>query len=145
MSEGIDLEALMGQVGEMQQQLMAAQEAAAAQVVEGVAGGGVVRIRVTGGMDFQAVELSPEVIDPDDPELLADLVLAALHDAVAKAHQLQTQAIGFDPASVDLGGLLGGPGSELAAADDDLDEDEDDAEDDEEDGDPAGDAGAGGR
>jgi hypothetical protein len=145
MSEGIDLEALMGQVGEMQQQLMAAQEAAAAQVVEGVAGGGVVRIRVTGGMDFQAVELDPEVIDPGDPELLADLVLAALHDAVAKAHQLQTQAIGFDPASVDLGGLLGGgPGSVLDAADDDEDED-DDGDDDEEDDDPVGAAGAGGR
>lgn len=133
MTEGFDLEALMGQAAQMQQQLMAAQQAAAAQVVEGSAGGGVVTVRVTGGMEFQAVEIAPEVIDPADPAMLADLVLAALHDAVARVNELQAQAIGFDPTALDLGGLLGAGDDEDddGAGDDEDDDDEDDEDDDE--------------
>jgi DNA-binding YbaB/EbfC family protein len=109
MSEGFDLGALLDSATQMQQQLVAAQAAAAAQVVEGQAGGGVVKITVNGGMEFQAVEIAPEAIDPDDPEMLQDLVLAALHDAVARVNDAQAQAMGgFDPTSLDLGGLLGG-------------------------------------
>ena len=78
---GFDFGALMEQAGQVQAQLLAAQEQAAATVVEGVAGGGAVRIAVTGGFEFQSVTISPEAVDPDDVEMLQDLILAALRDA----------------------------------------------------------------
>lgn len=130
MSEGFDLGALLDSANQMQQQLAAAQEAAAAQVVEGQAGGGVVKVSVNGAMVFQSVEIAAEAIDPSDPEMLQDLVLAALHDAVARVNEAQTQAMGgFDPTSLDLGGLLGG--GDPAALGMPLDDDEDDDDDDE--------------
>ena len=103
---GFDFGALMEQAGQMQSQLMAAQEQAATTVVEGVAGGGAVRIAVTGAFDFQSVTIAPEAVDPDDVEMLQDLILAALRDA---ADEIQGLAQGgLDLGGMDLGGLLGG-------------------------------------
>jgi nucleoid-associated protein EbfC len=99
------------------QQAMSASQAAADQEVEGSAGGGVVRVTVTGAGEVRAVRIDPAVVDPDDVEGLEDLVLAALRDAHAQAARLHEQAMGgFDPSSM-LGGLLGGGA-------DDLDDDE---------------------
>src|SRR5207253_3575769 len=98
-----DMNDLLKQAQQMQQQLMDAQEAAAEQVVEGQSGGGVVKVTVTGGMEFQSVTIDPDAVDPDDVAMLEDLVLAAIHDAVAKANQLTQQAMG----GLDLGGLGG--------------------------------------
>jgi DNA-binding YbaB/EbfC family protein len=98
------LDGLLSQAMEMQQQMMEAQAQAADELVEGQAGGGAVRVRVTGGMVFEAVEIAPEAVDPDDVEMLQDLVLAALHDAVARVNELQAQSLGG------LGDLLGGSG-----------------------------------
>lgn len=91
---GFDMGSLLDSAMQMQQQLLAAREEAAAQVVEGVAGGGVVRIEVTGGLEFRKVTIDPAAVDPDDLTLLEDLVLAALHDAVARANELQGEAMG---------------------------------------------------
>lgn len=103
---GFDFGALMEQAGQMQAQLVAAQEQAASTVVEGVAGGGAVRIEVTGGFEFQSVTIAPEAVDPDDVEMLQDLILAALRDAVDEIGALQRG--GIDLGGMDLGGLLGG-------------------------------------
>ena len=85
----------------------------------GSAGGGAVRIRITGGGEPIAVHIDPVAVDPDDVEGLEDLVLAALRDAHAAAGRLQEQAMGgFDPSAL-LGGGLGGV---LGAGDDDEDE-----------------------
>ena len=105
MSDTPDLNAILAQAQAMQEQLLSAQAEAAEQVVEGVSGGGVVHITVTGGMDFQSVTIDPKAVDPDDVEMLQDLVLAALHDAVAKANAAQQAAMGSFGG---LGGLLGG-------------------------------------
>lgn len=102
-----DLGQLMAQAQQMQEQLMAAQAEAAEQVVLGQAGGGVVRVEVTGGMEFQSVTIDPAAVDPDDVEMLQDLVLAALHDAMAKVGDMQqglTSGLGLGGG---LGGLLG--------------------------------------
>jgi DNA-binding YbaB/EbfC family protein len=97
---------LMKQATKLQEQLLAAQQAAAEQVVEGHAGGGVVKVTVTGGSEFLKVEIDPSAVDPDDVGMLEDLVLAAIHDAMGKVHDLTQQAMGgFDPGG--LGGLLG--------------------------------------
>lgn len=103
---GFDFGALMEQAGQMQAQLLAAQEQAATTVVEGVAGGGAVRIAVNGAFEFQSVTIAPEAVDPDDVEMLQDLILAALRDA---ADEIQGLAQGgLDLGGMDLGGLLGG-------------------------------------
>lgn len=93
-----------GIMGSMVEGLQRVQEARDA-TYEGVAGGGAVRIRATGAMDYEAVELRPDVLDDGDPELVADLVLAALRDLAAKQLAAQTEAMGGMP---DLGSLGGG-------------------------------------
>ena len=98
-----DMNDLLKQAQQMQEQLMQAQAAAAEQVIEGQSGGGVVKVTVTGGMEFRSVTIDPAAVDPDDVELLEDLVLAAIHDAVAKVNELSQQAMG----GLDMGGLGG--------------------------------------
>lgn len=98
---GLDLGGLMEQAAEMQQQMAAAQAAAAETVLEGVAGGGAVRVEVTGTGEFRSVRIEPAAVDPDDVAMLEDLVLAALHDASARMAELQAESLGG------LGGLLG--------------------------------------
>ncbi len=83
MSQEPDLGGLLRQAQEMQERLVAAQAEAAERVVEGQAGGGVVKVTVTGAFDFRSVTIDPSAVDPDDVEMLQDLVLAAIHDAVA--------------------------------------------------------------
>ena len=100
-----DLSALLEAAQGMQQNLMAAQAAAAEEEVEGHAGGGLVRVTVTGGMEFKAVHIDPKAVDPEDVEMLEDLVLAALHDAVHQANELNSQAFG----NLGISGLPGMP------------------------------------
>ncbi len=95
---------LLKQAQKMQEQLLAARAEAETQEVEGQAGGGMVKVRVTGGMEFVGVTIDPSVVDPDDVSMLEDLVLAAIRDAVTKAGQISEQAMG----GLDLGGLGSG-------------------------------------
>lgn len=99
--QGLDAGALGGLL-EQAQQMMAAQAEAADVEVEGVAGGGVVRIRATGTGQVLGVTIAPEVVDPSDVTLLEDLVLAALHDVNAQLAEIQRAALG------PLGDLFGG-------------------------------------
>ena len=99
----LDMNAILQQAQQMGEQLMAAQQEAAAQVHEGQAGGGAVKITMTGGFEFESVTISPAAVDPDDVEMLQDLVLAALNDVM-------TQAGAGQGGGLDLGGLLGGGG-----------------------------------
>lgn len=91
---GLDLGSLMEQAAGLQAQFAAAQEQAQASVVEGAAGGGVVRISVTGGFEFQSVQIEPAAVDPSDVDMLQDLVLAALNDAVSQVNELQQGSLG---------------------------------------------------
>ena len=105
-----DMNDLFRQAMAMQEQLMAAQQEAAEQTVTGSAGGGLVRVVMTGSGDPTEVHIAPDANDPDDPDLLEDLVLAALRDAIHQVRALQASTMG----GLDLGGLaglggLGGP------------------------------------
>ncbi len=95
---------LLKQAQKMQEQLLAARAEAEEQEVEGQAGGGVVKVRVTGGMEFRSVTIDPSAVDPDDVTMLEDLVLAAIRDAVAKAGEVSEKAMG----GLNLGGLGSG-------------------------------------
>lgn len=98
-----DLGSLMAQA----QQMLAGAQEAAAEIVEGSSGGGMVKIQVDGNFDVHSVTIDPSVVDPDDVEMLNDLVLAALRDASTQLQESQSGAMGgLDIGG--LGGLLGG-------------------------------------
>ena len=103
MSEQFDMGALLEQAQAVQQQLLEAQAAAAERVAEAQAGGGAVKIAITGGMEFKSVTIDPKAVDPNDVEMLQDLVLAACNEAVARAQELTQEAVG----ALDLGDLGG--------------------------------------
>jgi DNA-binding YbaB/EbfC family protein len=107
-AEGPDMGGLLSQMQQMQERLMEVQQTAAEQVVEGSAGGGVVTVQVTGGMDVVNVTIDPSVVDPADVEMLQDLVLAAMRDAIARANELNRQALGGLGLGGGLEGLIGG-------------------------------------
>jgi len=95
-----DMNKLMQQAQQMQQQMQAAQEELAKEVVEGSAGG-MVTVKASGNGEIVEVKISPEAIDPDDPAMLEDLVLAACNGALRSAQQLMESR---------LGGIAGGLG-----------------------------------
>jgi DNA-binding YbaB/EbfC family protein len=107
---GFDLGGLLEQAQAMQQQMVEAQEQQAAQILTGSAGGGKVTIEVTGTGQYRKVSIDPEAVDPEDVELLEELMLAALNDATSQIAELQEQSMGgMDlPDMGNLGGLLGG-------------------------------------
>ncbi len=97
----MDMNKMMKQVQEMQAQMARAQEELAAETVEASAGGGIVRVKATGAGEVIGVKIAPEAIDPDDPEMLEDLVLAAVNEALRNAQELMQSR---------LGGAMGGLG-----------------------------------
>src|SRR2546421_584684 len=84
----MDFEKLMQQAQQMQEQMAKAQEELAGETVEASAGGGMVTVKATGALEITEIKISPEAIDPQDPELLADTVLAAVNEALRSAQQL---------------------------------------------------------
>ena len=104
----MDLNKLMQQAAQMQEQLMAAQTDLAGQEFEGTAGGGVVTAVMTGDGKLQSIKLDPSVIDPSDPEMLGDLVVAAVNQAAKAIADASEAQMGDVTGGLDLGGLLGG-------------------------------------
>ncbi len=104
----LDLQALMQQAQQMQQQLMSAQAELATAEVLGQAGNGLVHVRMTAAGQVQSVKIDPKVVDPEDVEMLQDLIVGALHDAARAAQELQAEKMG--PLASGLGGMGGGLG-----------------------------------
>ena len=96
---------MLKQVQKMQQQMMEAQEALKHEEVEASAGGGMVKVKVSGDLQVKAITIAPEAIDPDDPELLQDMVLAAVTEALRAAQELQQSRLGGLTGGMDLGSL----------------------------------------
>ena len=98
----MDLNKLMQQAQEMQAQMAKAQEELKNETVEASAGGGMVTVKATGGLEIVEIKISPDAIDPDDPDLLADMVLAAVNEALRSAQGLVESKLGSA-----MGGLQG--------------------------------------
>ncbi|QKG83054.1 YbaB/EbfC family nucleoid-associated protein [Kroppenstedtia pulmonis] len=90
---------MMKQMKKMQAQMAKAQEELGSKEVEGTAGGGVVKVRMNGHKEILAVEIAPEAVDPEDVEMLQDMVTAAFNEAMKKVDELMAN---------DLGKLTGG-------------------------------------
>ncbi len=101
MSQRRNVNKMMQQVQKMQQEMQRAQEELARETVTASAGGGAVKATMTGALELLSVEINPEVVDPEDVEMLEDMVLAAVNEALSSAQQL---------ASNRLGGITGGLG-----------------------------------
>jgi DNA-binding YbaB/EbfC family protein len=98
---------MMRQMQRMQEDMAAAQAALADETVEGTAGGGVVTAVVTGTGELQRVTIAADVVDPDDVEMLEDLVVAAVNDGLRNAQALQSEKMGAATSGIDLGALGG--------------------------------------
>ncbi|HLM50950.1 MAG TPA: YbaB/EbfC family nucleoid-associated protein [Solirubrobacteraceae bacterium] len=92
---------MMKQVQKMQADMMAAQEELKDEKVEGSAGGGAVKVVITGDLVVQSIAIDESAIDPEDPELLQDMVVAAVNESIRAAQEL---------AATKMGGLTGGLG-----------------------------------
>jgi nucleoid-associated protein EbfC len=100
-----NMQQMLQQVQKMQAEMAKAQEELKAATVEATAGGGVVTVVVTGELAVQSVKIDPSAIDPEDPEMLQDLVLAATNDALRKAQELAAERMGGVTGGMDLGSL----------------------------------------
>ena len=91
---GLDLNAMMKQVQQMQSEMMEAQEKLKDEVVEASAGGGMVKVKMSGDLRLLEVVIDPQAIDPEDAELLQDMVLAAVNEGIRSAQELATSKLG---------------------------------------------------
>ena len=103
-----NMQNMMKQMQKMQRNMAQLQEELAKTPVEGTAGGGVVKVTVNGANQMLAIELAPEVVDPDDIEMLQDLIVAATNDAVANAQKLSEERMGALTKGMKLPGGMGG-------------------------------------
>ncbi len=97
---------LIRQAQELQQRLAKAQEALEKETVEGSAGGGAVKVVVTGKLKLQSVKIAAEAVDPQDVAILEDLVLAAVNDAMDKAQELAAKRMSAITGGMKIPGLM---------------------------------------
>ncbi len=108
---GLNPSQLLAQVQKLQEEMLAAQEALKEEIVEVSVGGGVITVRMTAAQEVVAVEIDPEVVDPDDVEMLQDLLVAAFNEALTKARAVTEERMAPFTNLIQgsgLGGLLGG-------------------------------------
>jgi DNA-binding YbaB/EbfC family protein len=107
-----NVQQMMAQVQQMQKDMELAQEELKNEVVEAAAGGGMVSVKVSGDLVVREVRIDPAAVDPEDVEILAEMVLAAVNEALRAAQELAERKMGGATAGLDLGSLggLGLPG-----------------------------------
>jgi nucleoid-associated protein EbfC len=107
MPQGPNLNQLLKQAQQMQAEMAKAQEQLKNETVEASAGGGMVTVKVTGDLELTEVKIDPEAVDPEDVEMLQDLVLAATNEALRSAQELAANRMN---SVAGLGGGAGGLG-----------------------------------
>ena len=90
----MDPNKMMAQLGKMQEQMGQAQERLKTEYVEHSAGGGAVTVKVSGALEVSEITIKPEAVDPDDVEMLQDMIVAAVNDAHRKADEQMAQTMG---------------------------------------------------
>jgi DNA-binding YbaB/EbfC family protein len=105
---------MLEQAAKLQEDMTAAQEKLAEEKVEASSGGGMVKVVATGAGQLESLTIDPDAVDPEDVELLQDMVLAAVNEAMRQAEDLREKALGdtagFDPMEALSGLGLGGGG-----------------------------------
>ncbi|WP_066646251.1 YbaB/EbfC family nucleoid-associated protein [Christensenella timonensis] len=103
---GMNMQNMMRQAQQMQAKMQQMQEELEEREVEATAGGGVVRVVATGKKMLKSIEIKEEAVDPDDVEMLQDLIIAAVNEALAKADEMMQSEMGKITGGMNLGGLL---------------------------------------
>jgi nucleoid-associated protein EbfC len=109
MPQGPNMNQILKQAQQMQAEMAKAQEELKNEIVEASAGGGMVKVTMTGDMQLRAIEISPEAVDPEDVDMLQDMVAAAVNEALRSAQELASTRMG-GIAGLGGGGLPGLPG-----------------------------------
>ena len=104
MAKQPNMNQMLKQVQQMQADMMKAQEELKSEVVEASAGGGMVTVKITGDLELQELKIDPEAVDPEDVDMLQDMVQAAVNEAIRSAQELAASKMGAAT------GGLGGPG-----------------------------------
>jgi DNA-binding YbaB/EbfC family protein len=111
MAQGPNLNQLLKQAQQMQAEMAKAQEQLKNETVEASAGGGMVKVTMTGDLQLREIKIAPEAIDPEDPDLLQDMVTAAVNEALRSAQELAANRMGGITGGLGgAGGLPGLPG-----------------------------------
>lgn len=84
---GLDMQRLMKEAQKLQMEMTRVEEELASKTVEGTSGGGMVKVVVTCSLELKAIEIAPDVVDPDDIEMLQDLIIAAVNAGITKARE----------------------------------------------------------
>jgi DNA-binding YbaB/EbfC family protein len=105
-----NMNAMLKQVQKMQADMVKAQEELKNEVVEASAGGGMVTVKISGDLEVREVRIDPEAVDPDDAELLQDMVLAAMNEAIRAAQELAANKMNAAAGGLAGPGGLGGLG-----------------------------------
>ena len=103
---GMNRNQMIQQARKMQEQLIAAQQKVAATEVSASAGGGAVKVTATGDMKLTSLTIDPEVLDPEDAEMLQDMIMAAVNDALASAEQAASQQMSAITGGLNIPGLF---------------------------------------
>ena len=101
-----NMQSMIKQAQKMQEDMAAKQEELEAQEYDVAAGGGVVKVRINGKKEILSVEIDPEVIDPDDPETLQDLIVAAVNEAIKKVEAISQDEMQKITGSMSLSGMF---------------------------------------
>ena len=103
---GMNMNSMLAKAQKMQEEMAAAQAEVEATEVEATAGGGAVTVRANGAKKILGIKISPEAVDPDDIEMLEDLITAAVNEALSKADELMQQKMSSITGGLNLGGLF---------------------------------------
>ncbi len=103
---GMNRNQMMQQARKMQEQLLAAQQKAAETEVSASTGGGAVKVTATGDMRVTSVTIDPEAIDPEDAEMLQDMILSAVNDALEQAEQMASKQMSAVTGGLNIPGLF---------------------------------------
>jgi DNA-binding YbaB/EbfC family protein len=103
---GGNMNKMMKQVQKMQQDMVKLQEELAERTVESTAGGGAVKVIANGKNEIISIEIKPEAVDPEDVEMLQDLITAAVNEALRKAQDMVSQEMGKITGGLKIPGLL---------------------------------------
>jgi DNA-binding YbaB/EbfC family protein len=106
-----DIGAILKQAQQMQQEMLKAQETLKSESVEATVGGGMVAVKMSGDLELQEIKIDPQAVDPEDVDMLQDMVLAAVNEAIRSAQELAASKMNQAAGGLGgLGGSLGLPG-----------------------------------
>lgn len=102
---GGNMNNMMRQMQKLQKKMEEAQEKVNETELEATAGGGMVTVRINGNKEVLGIEIDPEIVDPEDVEMLQDMILVAVNDAINKANDLQEKEVGGLTGGLNIPGL----------------------------------------